>query len=197
MTLLTYQLTFQFSRSVTWVNDLQTPQALEIVVIPLSNPSFPDQGTYVGGLQSQTITLGDSSNTATLTIGDDPVNTLKAKNALPAHADIDLQDLMECAIMLFCMSYSVSSGGRKLFSCQPDFCMGFVCAELLVIARGPGCWIWRLGRLPGSGPWAGFLDLDPGPASWVWPRTPPPPPPPPYSSMLPAKNIAGSGSRTS
>lgn len=62
MTLLTNTLTFNFSRAVTWSNDQQVPQLMEVCVIPLANPSFPDQGTYVGGLQSQTVVLNDSIN---------------------------------------------------------------------------------------------------------------------------------------
>ena len=62
VTLLTNTLTFNFSRAVTWLNDQQVPQLMEVCVIPLANPSFPDQGTYVGGLQSQTVLLNDSIN---------------------------------------------------------------------------------------------------------------------------------------
>ncbi|HEV3312017.1 MAG TPA: hypothetical protein VG815_16015 [Chloroflexota bacterium] len=57
MPLLQYSLTFQFARSVSWTNDGQVPEVLEICVIPLANPSFPDEGTYVGGLQAQLLAL--------------------------------------------------------------------------------------------------------------------------------------------
>lgn len=63
MTLLTNTLTFNFARAVTWVKDTQVPQELEICVIPLANPSVPGQATFVGGLQSQSIVLADTTNT--------------------------------------------------------------------------------------------------------------------------------------
>lgn len=62
MTLLTNVLTFNFERAVSWTNDQQVPQLMEVVVVPLANPSFPDQATFVGGLQTQTVLLTNSTN---------------------------------------------------------------------------------------------------------------------------------------
>lgn len=62
MTLLRNKLTFQFPRSVAWSNDQQVPQDMEVAVIPLASPSFPNMGTFVGGVQSQTVTLSDTTN---------------------------------------------------------------------------------------------------------------------------------------
>lgn len=68
MPLLQYELTFNFARSVRWSNDGQIPQVMEVSVIPLANPSFPDQATYVGGVQSQKITLADTTNSISFTL---------------------------------------------------------------------------------------------------------------------------------
>lgn len=68
MSLQTYALTFQFSRSVVWYNDQQVPELLEVVVIPLANPSFPDEGTYVGGLQTQSVLLTDATNSVSFNL---------------------------------------------------------------------------------------------------------------------------------
>lgn len=65
MPLLRNALTFQFPRSVVWSNDQQVPEILEVAVIPLASPSFPDQGTFVGGPQSQQVLLTDATNTVT------------------------------------------------------------------------------------------------------------------------------------
>jgi hypothetical protein len=61
-TLLSYSLTFQFNRSVKWSGGKQVPQVMEVVVIPLASPSFPDLGTFVGGPQSQTVLLTNVTN---------------------------------------------------------------------------------------------------------------------------------------
>ena len=61
--LQTRQLTFQFDRSVIWANDQQVPEVMEVAVIPLANPSYPTQGTFVGGLQTQTVVLTNTVNT--------------------------------------------------------------------------------------------------------------------------------------
>ena len=65
MPLLRNALTFQFPRSVVWNDDQQVPQILEVAVIPLASPSFPDMGTFVGGPQSQEVLLTDTTNTVT------------------------------------------------------------------------------------------------------------------------------------
>ena len=62
MPLLTYTLTFNFNRSIRWTDDGQVPELMKVCVIPLANPSFPDQGTYVGGLQEQSVLLTDETN---------------------------------------------------------------------------------------------------------------------------------------
>jgi hypothetical protein len=59
-TILKRTLTFHFPRSVTATKQL--PQTLEVVIVPLSDPSAPDQGTYVGGLQKQNVLLDDDDN---------------------------------------------------------------------------------------------------------------------------------------
>jgi hypothetical protein len=59
-TILKRNLEFHFPRAVSAVGQL--PQTLEVVVVPLSDPSGPDQGTYVGGLQRQTVLLDDDDN---------------------------------------------------------------------------------------------------------------------------------------
>ena len=61
--LQTYALTFNFDRAVTWYNGSQVPEEMEVTVIPLANASFPGMGTYVGGLQSQTVLLTNTTNT--------------------------------------------------------------------------------------------------------------------------------------
>jgi len=66
--LQTYTLTFNFDRAVTWYNGSQVPEEMEVTVIPLANPSFPGMGTYVGGLQSQTVLLTNSTNTVTFNL---------------------------------------------------------------------------------------------------------------------------------
>lgn len=63
MTLLRNALTFSFPRAVTWQNDQQVPQLMEVSVTPLASPSFPDMGTFVGGVQSQQVLLSDADNT--------------------------------------------------------------------------------------------------------------------------------------
>jgi hypothetical protein len=68
MTLLPNTLTFQFARAVSWTNDQQVPQTMEVSVTPLANPSFPDQGTFVGGVQSQTVLLTDETNNITFNL---------------------------------------------------------------------------------------------------------------------------------
>ena len=65
-TILKRNLTFHFPRAVSVTN--QTPQTLEVVVVPLSDPSAPDQGTYVGGLQRQTVLLDDDDNVLTFSL---------------------------------------------------------------------------------------------------------------------------------
>lgn len=62
-TILKRNLTFHFPRSVSVTN--QRPQAMEVIIVPLSDPSGPDQGTYVGGLQTQSVLLDDDDNTLT------------------------------------------------------------------------------------------------------------------------------------
>lgn len=59
-TILKRNLEFHFPRAVSVTN--QVPQSLDIIIIPLSDPSAPDQGTYVGGLQKQTVILDDDDN---------------------------------------------------------------------------------------------------------------------------------------
>ncbi len=59
-TILKRNLAFHFPRTVSTVN--QRPQTMEVIVTPLSDPSAPDQGTYVGGLQRQSILLDDDDN---------------------------------------------------------------------------------------------------------------------------------------
>lgn len=59
-TILKRNLEFHFPRAVSV--STQVPQTMEIVVIPLSDPSGPDQGTYVGGLQKQNVLLDDDDN---------------------------------------------------------------------------------------------------------------------------------------
>lgn len=66
--LQTYTLTFNFDRAVTWYNGSQVPEEMEVTVIPLANPSFPGMGTYVGGLQSQTVLLTNQTNTVTFNL---------------------------------------------------------------------------------------------------------------------------------
>lgn len=41
---------------------------MEVAVIPLANPSFPDQATYVGGVQSQQVLLSDEINSVTFNL---------------------------------------------------------------------------------------------------------------------------------
>lgn len=62
-TILKRNLTFHFPRSVSVTN--QRPQTMEVIVVPLSDPSGPDQGTYVGGMQQQSVLLDDDDNTLT------------------------------------------------------------------------------------------------------------------------------------
>lgn len=59
-TILKRTLSFHFPRSVTATKQL--PQTLEVIIVPLSDPSAPDQGTYVGGLQKQSVLLDDDDN---------------------------------------------------------------------------------------------------------------------------------------
>ena len=59
-TILKRTLTFHFPRSVSTASQL--PQTLEVIIVPLSDPSAPDQGTYVGGLQKQNVLLDDDDN---------------------------------------------------------------------------------------------------------------------------------------
>ena len=59
-TILKRSLEFHFPRSVSVAK--QIPQALEVIITPLSDPSAPDQGTYVGGLQKQSVLLDDDDN---------------------------------------------------------------------------------------------------------------------------------------
>lgn len=66
--LQTYTLTFNFDRAVTWYNGSQVPEEMEVTIIPLANPSFPNMGTYVGGLQSQTVLLTNTTNTVTFNL---------------------------------------------------------------------------------------------------------------------------------
>lgn len=66
--LLTNQLTFNFDRAVTWSNGQQVPELMEVAVIPLANPSYPDQGTYVGGLQTQTVLLTNTTNSVSFNL---------------------------------------------------------------------------------------------------------------------------------
>lgn len=66
--LLTNQLTFNFDRAVTWSNGQQVPELMEVAVIPLANPSFPDQGTYVGGLQTQQVLLTNATNSVSFNL---------------------------------------------------------------------------------------------------------------------------------
>jgi hypothetical protein len=68
VTLLTNRLTFSFPRSVTWSNDQQVPQEMEVAVIPLASPSFPNQGTFVGGVQAQSVVLNDTANTVSFNL---------------------------------------------------------------------------------------------------------------------------------
>lgn len=65
-TILKRNLEFHFPRAVSAVGQL--PQTLEVVLIPLSDPSGPDQGTYVGGLQQQTVLLDDDDNVITFSL---------------------------------------------------------------------------------------------------------------------------------
>lgn len=59
-TILKRNLEFHFPRSVSVTK--QIPQTLEVIVTPLSDPSAPDQGTYVGGAQKQSVLLDDDDN---------------------------------------------------------------------------------------------------------------------------------------
>ena len=59
-TILKRSLTFHFPRAVSIAK--QIPQTIEVIVTPLSDPSAPDQGTYVGGLQKQSVLLDDDDN---------------------------------------------------------------------------------------------------------------------------------------
>lgn len=59
-TILKRNLEFHFPRSVSVTK--QIPQTLEVIVTPLSDPSGPDQGTYVGGAQKQSVLLDDDDN---------------------------------------------------------------------------------------------------------------------------------------
>ena len=59
-TILKRSLEFHFPRSVSVAK--QIPQTLEVIITPLSDPSAPDQGTYVGGLQKQSVLLDDDDN---------------------------------------------------------------------------------------------------------------------------------------
>jgi len=79
--LLSYELTFDFLRSVKWANDQQVPQLMEVVVVPLASPSFPDMGTFVGGLQSQDVLLNDAHNLVTFSL----VPTFAAGLSEPVH----------------------------------------------------------------------------------------------------------------
>lgn len=68
MTLLRNTLTFSFPRAIVWTDDQQTPQLMEVALTPLADPSFPDMGTYVGGVQTQQVLLSDATNSVAFSL---------------------------------------------------------------------------------------------------------------------------------
>src|ERR1700744_3000222 len=68
MTLLTNTLRFYFARTASWTYDQQVPQLMEVCIIPLANPSYPDEATYVGGLQTQQVLLTNEINSVSFNL---------------------------------------------------------------------------------------------------------------------------------